>query len=454
MKYILIFCLIFEVGQIKGQNPIIDQYINEGIRNNLSLKQHEFSLKQSIAELDKAKGMFFPSIDVKARYTRAGGGRNIDILVGDLVNPIHQALNAINPSFGFPGNIPNEKVPFLRKEEHDTKISLVQPLIQPALFYNYSINSSLLNIQKLEKNVFKRKLIADIKYSYLSFLKACSGVELFENTMQLLEENLRVNKSLYKNDKVTIDILHRANAELSEIEQKLLEAKNNKDLAKSYFNFLLNRPLDTNIDVDENELNIELVADQSEFENLALKNREELNQFKNILEIAEDNSGIVNSKYLPGLALAVDYGFQGEKYNFSKNDDYWMASLVLNWNLFNGFKDNAEAEKAELELRKNSLQIIELQNKIRLQVREAYQKTKVAQKIIKTADEQLQSSESAFRIVNRKYEEGMTSQIEFIDAQNQLLQSQISKLFAKYTYLESYAELEKVSAIVDLEKFN
>ena len=454
MKNILILLIVFGFGKTIGQNLIIDQYINEGIQNNLALKQHEFSLQQNLAQLNEAKGMFFPTIDIKARYTRAGGGRDIDILVGDLVNPIHNALNAINPSFGFPGNIQNENIPFLRKEEHETKVSLVQPIIQPALFFNYSINSNLLNIQKLEKDVFKRKLIADIKSAYLSFLKASSGVVLFENALQLLAENLRVNKSLFKNDKVTIDAVHRANAELSEIEQRLLEANNKKDLAKSYFNFLLNRPLDKDVEIEENKLKIELNTEQSEFEELALTNREELTQFKSLVEIAEDNSGIANSKYYPGLALAVDYGFQGEKYKFSKDDDYWMASLVLNWNIFNGFKDNAQAEKAELEIRKNSLQIIELQNKIRLQVREAYQNTKAAEKIIKTANKQLISSESAFRIINRKYEEGMASQIEFIDAQNQLLQSQISKLFAKYNYLESYSELEKVSAIVDLEKFN
>ena len=437
MKYILILLIVFGFGKTIGQNLIIDQYIKEGIQNNLALKQHEFSLQQNIAQLNEAKGMFFPTIDIKARYTRAGGGRDIDILVGDLVNPIHNALNAINPSFGFPGNIQNENIPFIRKEEHETKVSLVQPIIQPALFFNYSINSNLLNIQKLEKDVFKRKLIADIKSAYLSFLKASSGVVLFENALQLLAENLRVNKSLFKNDKVTIDAVHRANAELSEIEQRLLEANNKKDLAKSYFNFLLNRPLDKDVEIEENKLKIELNTEQSEFEELALTNREELTQFKSLVEIAEDNSGIANSKYYPGLALAVDYGFQGEKYKFSKDDDYWMASLVLNWNIFNGFKDNAQAEKAELEIRKNSLQIIELQNKIRLQVREAYQNTKAAEKIIKTANKQLISSESAFRIINRKYEEGMASQIEFIDAQNQLLQSQISKLFAKYNYLES-----------------
>lgn len=453
MKYLIM--ILFSGTLLSfAQNKIIDDYINVGIKNNLALQQQEFSLQQSLEDLNIARGMFFPSIDIKARYTRAGGGRDIDILVGDLVNPIHSALNFVNPQFGFPGNIQNEKIPFLRSKEHETKISLVQPIIQPSLFYNYSIKNNLVEIKKLEKNIYKRNLIFEIKTAYLSILKTDASVILYKNTMKLLEENLRVNKSLFKNDKITIDYLYRANSELSEIEQKLLEARNNNELALSYFNFLLNRPLDSKVELNETLIELELNSKLEEYENMAIEKREELAQFNSLINIAEDNAGVAKSKYFPGLALAVDYGFQGEKYKFSKDDDYWMASLVLNWNLFNGFQDNAKAEKAELEIKKNTLQIIELQNRIRLQVRDAYQKIEVAVKIYKTAEERLLSSRKAFNIINRKFEEGMASQIEFFDAQNQLLQAQISKLLAEYSFMENYSELEKVSAIVKLEKYH
>lgn len=50
-----------------------------------------------------------------------------------------------------------------------------------------------------------------------------------------------------QNDKITVDVVYRAKAEVSEIEQKLLEANNNRELAQSYFNFLLNKPLESEI---------------------------------------------------------------------------------------------------------------------------------------------------------------------------------------------------------------
>jgi len=41
---------------------------------------------------------------------------------------------------------------------------------------------------------------------------------------------------------------------------------------------------------------------------------------------------------LPNLFVVVDYGFQGEKYQFNKEQDYMQASAILTWNLFLAFK--------------------------------------------------------------------------------------------------------------------
>ncbi len=454
MKIKVFILTIFFLSSSFGQNSVLDSYIEIGLKNNLALQNKEYSLQQSLTGLQKARGMFLPSLDIKSRYTRADGGREIDILVGDLVNPMQHALNSLNPNFGFPANIQNESIPFLRKEEHDTKVSLVQPIIQPALFYNYSINKNLVQIQKLEKNIYTRKLIANIKIAYINILKTKEVLKIYESSSELLKENLRVNERLFKNDKITIDYVHRAKAELLEIEKEVVRAEKNYDLAKSYLNFLLNRPLESEIEEEDYSIKENLIFQQMEYESFAIENREELKQLKVLMEIAEDQQGIANASYYPGLSLAVDYGFQGEKYKFSSDKDYWMTSLVFNWNIFNGFKDNAESEKAEIEVKKNEIKLVELKNKIRLQIREAYKNLIVTKKMIESSKEQLKSSKTNFKIVNKKYREGMVNQIEYLDAQNKLTQSQISKLLSEYEYYENYIKFEQLAAKIDIEKFN
>ncbi len=151
------------------ENPL-EQYIQIGLESNLALKQQEFSLEQSIEVLNEARGKYFPSIDIGARYTRAGGGREIIIPIGDLVNPIYQTLNQLLIAEGlppaFPEDIPNETIPFIREKEHETRIRLVQPLFQPAIWSNYGLKSDLNEIEKLRTRMYKRRLVNEIKRAY------------------------------------------------------------------------------------------------------------------------------------------------------------------------------------------------------------------------------------------------------------------------------------------------
>ncbi|MGD8780073.1 MAG: TolC family protein [Ignavibacteria bacterium] len=432
---------------VNAQVETLEQYINEGLRNNLALKQKTFSFERSIFALDQARGMFFPSVEINARYTRAGGGRTIDIPIGDIVNPIYSGLNQIIGSDIYPTNIQNEQVMFLREKEHETKVSLIQPIFQPKIIYNYNIKENLKDIQKAERDIYARELIAEIKTAYFNYLKTLKVVELFNKTEELLKENLRVSESLYKNHKSTVDVVYRAKAELSDIKQQLADAENNEKLAKAYFNFLLNKDLETEIEIDKEVASIQLGNfDFDESIHSAVNKREELKQLESAIEASSNNISLSRSSYLPGVSLAVDYGFQGEEYNFTSDDDFWMASVVFNWNIFNGFQDKAKVEQAEWSKKENEAKLNEVLKQIKLQVRTAYYNLDAAKKSITTANDRLTTSQKSFEIVAKKYKEGMAPQIEYLDSRTSLTQAEVNKIVTKYDYLIRCAEFEKVTA--------
>ena len=111
-----------------AQGNILDRYIIEGLQNNLALKQQEFSYQKSVSALDEARGMFFPSVDVLARYTRADGGRTVIIPVNQFVSPLYNSLNDLLENLGlgrtdFPP-LPDQEIRFIRQQEHETKLQL------------------------------------------------------------------------------------------------------------------------------------------------------------------------------------------------------------------------------------------------------------------------------------------------------------------------------------------
>ncbi len=459
MLRIFIICMVLlpALQNLSANDTILDQYIRIGLQSNLALKQQEYSFEQSLQALKEARGLYFPSITLLSRYTRAGGGRTIEFPVGDLVNPVYQTLNEILVALGqdpkpFP-YIPNESIPFLRREEQETKFRLIQPLFQPAIFYNYALKANLADIQELETTIYKRELIKEIKIAYFNYLRAYYVIDLFSETELLLKENLRVSESLYSAQKVTRDAVYRSDAELSRNEQRLMESKNNLDLSRSYLNFLLNRPLTVAIEVDTSILKIQNYNFPFDTAyTFALNNREEIVQLQEAIHAADNNRKISKSNYFPGLSVVADYGYQGEKFEFSDQDSYWMASLVLEWNLFRGFQDQARIEQFTLETRKMEVKLLELKNQLELQVRDIYNRFMLAQKRIDVANKQMVSSQESFSIINKKYKQGMVALIEFLDARNNMTNSQINQILANYDYHARFAELERVTSYYKLNQ--
>ena len=440
-----------EAGTGKG---ILENYIKEGLENNLVLMQEEFSLSKSLQALKEARGMFFPSVSIEARYSRAGGGRIIEFPVGDLVNPIHLTLNQLLAAQGqppvFPGNLQNEIIPFLRETEHETKLRVVQPVFQPALFYNYRIQSRVGKLQAARVNAFKRQLIMDIKEAYFNYLKTLKIKELLDSTKSLLEENLRVSHSLFKNHKRTEEVVFRSKAELSKLEQQIAEAEKGRYMAAAYFNFLLNRSLDTPIEIEKEFQTLFSPAKAMELKQLeqhALEHREEFDQLYNAIDAGRETIKLFKSRSLPTVTAVVDYGFQGEKYRFGREDDYWMVSLVMSWNLFRGGQDRAKIAQASLEKKRLETQFSELENKIRLQVRETFHDLTVARKTVVSTEETLKSRKEAFHIVSKKYQQGMVPQIEHIKAQNDYTDAAMRQVIARFDYHIGEARLEQAAAL-------
>ena len=106
---IILFCVL--PGQnIFAQNQL-ENYIKEGIANNIVLNQKKISLEKAMYSLKTATSLFFPSINLEGDYTSGEGGRNISIPVGDMLNPVYSTLNLLTQSNSFP-QLDNVKIKF------------------------------------------------------------------------------------------------------------------------------------------------------------------------------------------------------------------------------------------------------------------------------------------------------------------------------------------------------
>jgi outer membrane protein TolC len=188
-----------------------------------------------------------------------------------------------------------------------------------------------------------------------------------------------------------------------------------------------------------------------EAESLAVANREELKQFDRAVGLMESKTALSRTSFLPGVTAVVDWGFWGENYRFTEKDDYWMASVVASWNLFNGFQDKSKIDQTKLEQKERRSELEAVCSQIRMQAREAREDLRVAGKSLTAAGERLLAARKSFDLIDRKYREGMSPQIDLLNARNTLTQAELNATVCEYDRIIRAAELEKVIAVRPLK---
>jgi outer membrane protein TolC len=445
--------------------PVLQRLIDDGLQSNLALRQQEIDLQRSRQVLREVHGGFFPALSVQARYTRAAGGRTIDLPTGDLVNPAYQTLNDLLAARGEDANFPtveNQEIRFLREREQETTLQLRQPLFAPRVWYGTRAQRHQVASEEASVDAFRRELVRDIKTAYYRVRQAERAIDILDAAERLVAENRRTNERLYAANAVTQDAVFRAEVEALDVRQQRAEARARYDRARRQLNVLVNRPLDAPLDtarVPARDLVARETARvmtplQATLQPAAESNlvptpsavdgaqRPELQALRAAAEAAEDQRRLAQSTYLPEVSLAVDGGIQGTSYGVTGDRPFVMASVVLRWNLFNGFTDAARTEQAALTARRLRTQREETARRIRQQVLSAWDDVQVAQRSLQTAQARVRAARESFRITNRRAEEGRANQVTFLDARTTLTDAELNLSITRFELLTRLAELQ------------
>ena len=452
MKKSVIFILVWLLfTQAVYAETTLDAYIREGLTESLTIKDHELRLEQSDVAVTEAWGRLLPVVTLHSRYTRFNEGREIEIPVSDMLNPIYEGLNLLTPGAPYPTEIEDEILTLMPETDQETKITVQLPLVMPRLYHGIGLRKEIKLTEEWELAAARRRLVGNIKTAYFSYLKAFNLVQVYEEMEGFLKENLRVSEKLVDSGRSTEDAVYRSQAELADMAQKKLAAAKAQQNAASYLNYLVRRPLDEPVAaVDPEDFNFQPTVGLAEAVSRALASREEIRLLETGMSIEEISRKMALSGNIPELSTAFDYGFQGEDYSFSEDDRFWSISIVGSWNVFNGLQNRSRAEKAGKQVQRLALQLTELKERIRLEVKEAHNNLLVAQEVIAAAVEQETSSRKTYEIVAKKYEEGIVAQVEFLDAQTRLTNASTASLTARYDYLLQYARFEAVACLYDL----
>lgn len=432
-------------------------YIAAGRESNLALNAAGADVRRAQAQLDEARARFRPVVSMNARYSAADGGRTQALPVGDLVNPAYRTLNELLQAQGLPprfADIDNQEIRFLREREQDTRLSLTQPIYAPAIGAGIAAADATLAATDAAREAYERALVRDIEVAYLDWLRANASLQIVEASRELLAENLRVNQVLHDNGKITLDQVLRARAEMLAVEQQSQSVGNAVMQARNYFNFLLNRPLDSAIERSETpdpathvqQQLAALGADALTVEDRTLERqaqaaRAEVTQIDAQVRAAGAGIDVERANTLPTIGFGIDAGIQGEDYGFGSGQNYAIASLVLDWRIADFGQTRSRVAAARATLERAEIARDEVASRIALEVRQAADRLRTSQASLDTARARQEAAAEGFRIAARKRDAGSIAQVEFIDARSALTSAELNFNLTRFDVLVRLAEL-------------
>lgn len=441
MKHFFFFIIsLFLTISVLGQGAL-DQYVKQAIQNNLLVHEKKINERIQKIRLEEASRLYSPEVSFLGNYTLASGGRNIELPVGSLLNPVYSKLNELTESNEFP-MIEDQSVNFLPNNFYDAKIRIAQPILRPDIKYNKLIRNEEVNLASFQTDQTIRDLIKDVKTSYLHWMQAKEVISIMDWGLVLLYENKRITESLIKNGLAIPSARMRIESDIEVLSAQQYKARADLKNAASYFNFLLHQPADTPIAEDTFERMPEIT------QNNDITGREELLQLKTGERIEELALTLEQKHFAPKLGVQVDLGSQAFGTDWG---GYILGGIGLEIPLWDNKKSNLRRQEWKAALEANETQYEWTKQAFEVQLQAEIESLQSEISIYNSYTSLFTSNKRYYDETVRRYKEGLANYIELLDARTQVTNTQLQQNLAKYQSWIRQINIERITATTPIE---
>lgn len=320
--------------------------------------------------------------------------------------------------------------------------SFGMPVFDLTLWRRYQAAQHTLKSSKANSLSTREQVILLVVSQYIGTLRAMANVEASQSRVNLAQALYDQAADLQKEGVGTgIDTL-RANVELQNEKQRLIEAENDRETSLFALSRLLNLDPRQAIELADSLSFFE--TPQPEVETSiddALAERQEWKALAAQIKAAEYQKKASQDLRLPSLRFDGDFTYVGSSGTTALPTYTYEASV--NMPLFTGGRIRAEVVRADLEIRKLEQQKDDLRNQIALDVKTALLNLQSARSEVQVANLGVQLSREEVDQARDRFKAGVANNIEVIQAQDSLSRANDNQIAALYRFNQARADLAR-----------
>lgn len=234
--------------------------------------------------------------------------------------------------------------------------------------------------------------------------------------------------------------LLRITAKKSEIHYQLQKAENGANLCRLALCNVLGCDLDTAIEPTDTVIKVSLPAELD----TDISMRPELRLLHKQVEAAEQQVKMSRAEVLPTIGLSAGYMYfgnikmksevGGQSFTQKIEDGNALVSVLVNIPLFHWGEGTKKIKKARLDLQNAQLDLQKNTRLLSIEAQQSMQNVDDSYRLIETAKLGCEQAKENLRMMHDRYDSGMCSLTDLLDAQSQWSQSQSNMIEAQTQY--------------------
>jgi outer membrane protein len=337
------------------------------------------------------------------------------------------------PGFEFPERVGPFNV-------FDARATLSQTVFDFSSIRRYQASKAGVDAAKADGDNTRDQVAAQVSKAYLAALRAEAGVAAAKANVELAQALLELAQNQKTAGTATGIDVTRARVQLSNEQQRLLVAENQRDRTHLELLRAMDLKLETKLELTEqlSYTPMQDVALEKALET-ALTSRSDWKAQQRRQENARLNYSGAKMERLPSLVAFADYGTIGSSvHNAIPTRTYGLSLRVP---VFDGGRRDARRGETLSQLQEQRIRTADLRQQIELEIRLALDSLHSAQEQVKVAEEGLGLAGNELEQARRRFQAGVTNSVEVTDAQNRLARARDNRIAALFNYGQARVDL-------------
>ncbi len=414
-----ILLLILAAPLLAQDSLSLRQAVQLALRENKAVAVSNAGLRAAAARIDEAKAGWLPKLMYSESYARSDN----PVFVFSSLLTQHQ-FGPDNFNIG-PLNRPDSLNNF------QSVLSVDQILYDAGQTRNAVKSADLSRqITAEDQRRTQMQVISGVVKAYYGVALAAESLKTAEQAVRSAEADLKRAESVRAAGMSTdVDVLS-IRVHLAAVTEQRIQRAADLDVAKSALNDALGLPLDT-LHMLTSALNPMELPDLelASLERDASAARPEARASHLAASLAKTQSDAARGALFPQVGFHG--AFEADRQQFiNKGGANWLASIGLHWNLFNGNGDKARIAEAGHWLDRAHADEQRVDSAVRLEVRRAWAELRAAVQRIEVAKAAVAEADESLRIIQNRYEAGMSNVTDLLRNETAVLESRTRYLAA------------------------